>query len=206
MAVHKLDKSIGLDLILQTPGGGIAATQSLVNYLQKVFGRNIRAVVPQVALSAGTMIACSCRTILMAKHSNLGPIDPQLAGIPAYGVIREFKRACREVKKDPSRIPIWQSIIGKYMPTFISQCENAIACSNAFVENQLATGMFADDPAPTAKAKAVVKGLSDFVQNRTHDRHLHAEDCIKLGLDVQTVEEDQGYQDLLLTVHHCYIT
>ncbi len=37
MAVHKLDKSIGLDLILHTPGGGIAATQSLVNYLQKVF-------------------------------------------------------------------------------------------------------------------------------------------------------------------------
>src|SRR5579863_6363905 len=33
--VHKLDRKSGLDLILHTPGGGIAATQAIVNYLQK---------------------------------------------------------------------------------------------------------------------------------------------------------------------------
>ncbi len=53
MAVHKLDRSKGLDLILHTPGGGIAATQSIVNYLQKMFQNNIRAIVPQIAMSAG---------------------------------------------------------------------------------------------------------------------------------------------------------
>ena len=56
--VHKLDKTIGLDLILHTPGGGIAATQSIVTYLQKLFGKNIRAIVPQIAMSAGTIMAC----------------------------------------------------------------------------------------------------------------------------------------------------
>lgn len=35
MAIHRLDKSKGLDLILHTPGGNIAATQSIVNYLIK---------------------------------------------------------------------------------------------------------------------------------------------------------------------------
>lgn len=45
MAVHKLDRNKGLDLILHTPGGSIAATQSIVNYLQKMFGPDIRAVV-----------------------------------------------------------------------------------------------------------------------------------------------------------------
>src|SRR6202035_2927190 len=38
--IHKLDRNLGLDLILHTPGGGMAATQSIVNYLQKMFGRN----------------------------------------------------------------------------------------------------------------------------------------------------------------------
>jgi ClpP class serine protease len=52
--VHKLDRKLGLDLILHTPGGGIAATQSIVAYLQKMFGRDIRAFVPQIAMSAGT--------------------------------------------------------------------------------------------------------------------------------------------------------
>jgi ClpP class serine protease len=32
MAVHKLDKTKGLDLFLHTQGGSIAATQSIVNY------------------------------------------------------------------------------------------------------------------------------------------------------------------------------
>ena len=39
--IHKLDRTLGLDLILHTPGGGIAATQSIVTYLQKMFGNNI---------------------------------------------------------------------------------------------------------------------------------------------------------------------
>lgn len=42
------------------------------------------------------MIALSCRSILMGKHSNLGPIDPQVAGVPAHGIIDEFWQAKRE--------------------------------------------------------------------------------------------------------------
>src|SRR5882762_9631193 len=41
MAVHKLDKSKGLDLILHTPGGSIASTPSIVHYLQQIFDKNI---------------------------------------------------------------------------------------------------------------------------------------------------------------------
>jgi ClpP class serine protease len=41
MAVHKLDRTKGLDLIIHTPGGDIAATQSIVNYLHKMFKYNI---------------------------------------------------------------------------------------------------------------------------------------------------------------------
>ncbi len=88
-AIHQLDANLGLDLILHTPGGRIAATQSIVNYLHKKFPGNIRAIVPQIAMSGGTMIACSCQAIVMGKQSNLGPIDPQLRGLPAYGVIAE---------------------------------------------------------------------------------------------------------------------
>src|SRR5258708_540822 len=76
--VHRLDKTKGLDLILHTPGGSMAATESLVQYLRAIFGHDIRAIVPQIALSAGTMIALSCREIIMGRHSSLGPIDPQI--------------------------------------------------------------------------------------------------------------------------------
>src|SRR3989339_460057 len=53
--IHELDKSKGLDLILHTPGGDLAATESLVEYLRSIFGTNVRAIIPQLAMSAGTM-------------------------------------------------------------------------------------------------------------------------------------------------------
>jgi ATP-dependent protease ClpP protease subunit len=202
-AVHQLDRTVGLDLILHTPGGRIAATQSIVNYLHKMFKGDIRAIIPQIAMSGGTMMACSCHTVMMGTHSNLGPIDPQLRGLPAYGVIEEFKRAIKEIKKDPARVAIWQPILGKYYPTFISECENAIKWSNEFVLEQLQRTMFKGDADAKQKAIRIVKALTAYRLNKGHDRHLHYEECEKMGLKVEKIETDPEFQDLLLTVHHC---
>lgn len=203
--IHRLDRKLGLDLMLHTPGGGIAATQSLVTYLKKMFGNDIRAFVPQIAMSAGTIIACCCKEIWMGKESNLGPIDPQLAGIPAHGVVQEFKRAVREIKKDPAKVVLWQQIIGQYRPTFLGQCENAIRWSNAFVEQQLRDGMFAARSDRNTRAKKVTRALSDYAANKTHDRHFDSDTCKKMGLMVMDLESDAKLQDLVLTVHHCYM-
>ena len=206
MAVHKLDKSKGLDLILHTPGGRIDATESIVNYLHKKFSKDIRAIVPQIAMSAGTMMACSCKKIFMADHSNLGPIDPHLNGIPAKGVVDEFERAYKEIKADPAMFRVWEPILKQYRPAFLAQCEHAIKWSQQFVEDHLATIMFAADKSHgRRKAKRITKSLLDYRRNRTHARHFHLEDCKKMGLDVERIEDNPAFQDLVLTVHHCYM-
>jgi ClpP class serine protease len=51
--IHEMDRDKGLDLLLHTPGGDMAATESLVDYLRQMFGKNIRAIVPQIAMSGG---------------------------------------------------------------------------------------------------------------------------------------------------------
>lgn len=155
--VHQLDRTKGLDLILHTPGGSMAATESIVNYLHAMFDGDIRAIIPQLSMSGGTMIACACRQIVMGKQSNLGPIDPQFGGIPAEGVKEEFRRAKREIKKDPSTIPLWQVIIGKYHPTFIGECEKSIVWSKKVVATWLEKIMFADEKTAKKKAKEIVK-------------------------------------------------
>lgn len=38
--IHQLDRTKGLDLILHTPGGEVAATESLIDYLKAMFGDN----------------------------------------------------------------------------------------------------------------------------------------------------------------------
>ena len=112
-ALHGLDCSRGLDLILHTPGGSIAAAQSIIVYLREKFGRDIRAVIPHTAMSSGTIMACAAREILMARHSSIGPIDPQIRGLPAKGILEEFERAYNEITAEPGRMSVWAPILGQ---------------------------------------------------------------------------------------------
>lgn len=204
-SIHNLDRSKGLDLILHTPGGDLAAAESLVDYLRRMFETNVRAIVPQLAMSAGTMIACSCKEIVMGKQSNLGPIDPQLGGIPANGVIAEFKQAMEEVKRDPYKIPIWQSIIGKYHPSFLGSCQLSINWSEKIMNEWLMSGMLLSDPDSRSTAAKIVKGLSSSDTTFNHARHIHLEELKDFGLKIIHLEDDPILQDLVLTVHHSYM-
>ncbi len=204
-AIHDLDRTKGLDLILHTPGGETAATEAMVDYLHSMFGRDIRAIVPQLALSAGTMIACACQEIIMGKHSSLGPIDPQYKGMAAHGVIEEFTRAYQECAADQNKIPIWQPIIAKYSPTLIGECEKAIKWSNEMTTQWLQEVMFRDEKEPRAMAEKVVKELSDHALTLSHARHISSTKCKEIGLNVKPLEEDGKLQDAVLSVHHASI-
>lgn len=201
-AINGLDKTIGLDLLLHTPGGSIATTESLVEYLRSIFGTNIRVIVPQSAMSAGSMIACSSKEIIMGKHSNLGPIDPQFNGLPAHGIIEEFYRARNEIIENPSTIPVWQPIIAKYNPTIIGECEKAIAWSNQMVHQWLVTGMFADNPDKQNIAAAIVEELGSHALTLAHDRHISINKAKEIGLNVVSLEDDPELQEAVLSVHH----
>ena len=204
--IYGLDRSKGLDIILHTPGGETAATESIVDYFRRMFGNNIRAIVPQLAMSGGTMIACSCKEIIMGKQSNLGPIDPQFGGIPAYGVIEEFEKAVEEVQKNPNTIPIWQEVVRKYHPTFIGECEKAIKWSGEIVKKWLETGMFEGEEKAEEKAEKVVEVLNEHKVTKSHARHIHIDECKQMGLKICELEElEDNLQDLILSVHHSFM-
>lgn len=203
--IHKLVRKKGLDLILHTPGGDIAATESLVSYLRSMFGTDIRVIVPQLAMSAGTMIACASKQIIMGKESSLGPVDPQIGGIPAHGVIEEFTRAHAEVKADASKIPIWQPIIAKYNPTLIGECEKAVKWADEMVKEWLKTGMFKGLKTREQKANKIAKELGDHALTKNHARHLSMARCKEIGLKIYPLEKDSVLQDLVLSIHHMCI-
>lgn len=201
-AVKGLNPEKGLDLILHTQGGDTAATESLVDYLRSVFGTNIRAIIPQIAMSGGTMIACACKSIIMGKQSSLGPYDPQYGGISAHGLIEEFATAKKEVIQNPATIPIWQQIIAKYPATAIGECQKAIAWSETMMRSWLETGMFKETQDPTSIINVIIQELGDHAITLSHNRHLSAEACKKMGLRIEMMENSQKLQDAILNVHH----
>ena len=220
-ALHDLDHTKGLDLILHTPGGQTGATESIVDYLRAVCGTDIRAFVPQLALSGGTVIACGCKEIYMGKHSSLGPIDPQINRIPAHEVLEEFERAREEIKKDQGSFLVWQPILSRYDPGFIGRCKKALQMTQDMVALWLSTGMFEgedDLPAIDENGNVIVdengnqilitksSNIADILINpeifKSHDRHIRPEDCIKIGLKIRFLEDEPKLQDAVLSIHH----
>ena len=204
-AVHQMKRDKGLDLILHTPGGDIAATEALVKYLWTMFDKDIRVIVPQLAMSAGTMIACSAKQIVMGKQSSLGPIDPQIMGMPAQAILEEFQMAINNIKLDPASTPLWQQIVSRYHPSFLVECVQAINWSRTMVHGWLCENMFGGNPAMAATAQGIVNYLSDHASTATHSRHLSVDKCEEIKLKVVKLEDDPKLQDLVLTVHHAYM-
>ena len=204
-AIHGLDTTKGLDILLHTPGGEIAALESIGHYLRSKFGTDIRAIVPMISMSCGTMLACCASKIVLGKQSNLGPIDPHFGTLSCHAIIEEYEKAKTEIQANASAIQWWQFSLQKLHPTLIGECEKAIAWANEIVKNWLCTGMFLGQADGMDKANKICAELNNHQSTYAHARHIHQDKAKQIGLDIVELEEDQVFQDLVLTVHHCYM-
>jgi len=82
-----------IDLILHTPGGLVLAAEQIGRALVEHKGK-VTVFIPHYAMSGGTIIALAADEIVMDPNAVLGPIDPQIAGVPAAAILRVL-----EVKK-----------------------------------------------------------------------------------------------------------
>ncbi len=198
-AVNELDCTKGLDLVLHTPGGSPTAAEAIVNYLKDKFQKDIRVIVPQLSMSAGTMIACSAKEIVMGKQSSLGPIDPQFNGIPAYNIISEFNDAKKDLAEDPTTANYWAIILQQYPAAFLKTCYDAISLSSTLAEEWLKDNMLKNN-------QSAVNGIVEFLNSRDtnhdHGRHFNYKKCCDIGLNISLLEADQEFQDAVLALHH----
>ncbi len=205
-SIHEMDTRKGLDLILHTPGGDVHATISIVEYIKSKFGNDVRAIIPQIAMSGGTMIACSCQSIIMGKQSSLGPIDPQFGFIAAANLLAEVQTARQDILANPTLAHFWNPILSRITPSFITKCEIAIRESQDFLTRALTENMFAGYAA--ADRDLVVNRVNQLfgnLQGNSHNTHIHLDQCIDAGLNIIRLEDDNTLQDLVLTIHHCYM-
>ena len=193
-----------LDLILHSPGGSLETTEAVVSYLRSQFS-HIRVIVPQLAMSAATMIACAANEIAMGPYSFLGPTDPQLLLtmhlgqrlVPAQAILDQFDRAQRE-SADPVKLAAWLPMLGQYGPDLLEQCQSMLSLSKELVRTWLSHGIFAGqaDKAETASA-----WLSNHKNFKSHNRHI-PRDEIRRYLPVLPLEDDKHMQDLSLSIFH----
>jgi len=197
-----------LDLIVHSPGGSPEATEAIVSYIRSKYSE-VRVIVPHLAMSAATMLACSANRIVMGKHSFLGPIDPQMIldtplgrrSIPAQAILDQFDKA-KEECKDVSLLSAWVPMLGQYGPALLTQCREAQDLSKELISEWLAQYMFKDEKDATEKAKIVANRLADHKAFKTHNRHINREKARIFELWIEDLEADKILQDLVLSVFH----
>ena len=84
--LHNVTENTPIDLMLNTGGGDVDACDKLVHLIfSRVGNQQFRVIVPDMAKSAGTLMALAANEIIMSDASELGMIDPQFLMKDARG-------------------------------------------------------------------------------------------------------------------------
>ncbi len=86
-AIRKTPPGKPLEFILHTPGGLVLPAVQIARAIKAHPGKKT-VFVPHYAMSGGTLIALAADEIVLSEHAVLGPIDPQIGGLPAASVVR----------------------------------------------------------------------------------------------------------------------
>ena len=149
------------DLFIETAGGTTDATEGLVHLIQSL-APDLRVIVPNAAKSNGTLLSLAAREIVMGPSSELGPIEPSLAGIPS-SVLMEPQMA-------------QQNFTLHKLGTFAYEHSKQIAC------RLLSSGMMASRTAD--EVKEVVEQLAGRGTYKSHGSVINHQEAQNLGLNI----------------------
>ena len=200
-------KCENLDLIIHSGGGSAEATDAIVSYLRKKF-KHIRIIIPQAAMSAGTMLACSADVIVMGKQSSIGPIDPQfilqtavgVQAIPAHAILEQFKKAQEDCSANPKNLNSWLPMLSQYGPALLVRCQDQIDFGKELVGNWLKAYMFTNEGPEIPDM--IAEYLSNHGNFKTHGKHISIEKAMQIGLKIEQLESNQDFQDKVLSAFH----
>jgi ClpP class serine protease len=85
-AVRLTDPDVPIDVIIHTPGGLVLAADQIAQALLRHKAK-VTVFVPHYAMSGGTLVALAADEVAMAPNAVLGPIDPQIGGMPAASIL-----------------------------------------------------------------------------------------------------------------------
>ena len=86
-AIKGTPEDIPIDFVIHTPGGLVLAAMQIARAVE-AHKAKVTVYVPVYAMSGGTLIALAADEIVLGEFSVLGPIDPQIAGLPAASIVK----------------------------------------------------------------------------------------------------------------------
>jgi hypothetical protein len=170
-----------VDVIIHSPGGQPDATERIVYLLRNRF-QEVHFLIPHSAYSAATMLALSGDSITLHTSATLGPIDPQINGIPARSIKKGFAKFRDSVK--PDTLPAYLPLIEKYSLELLEICEDSEKLSQEMVSQWLKSYMLKEEQFD-GQIKKAVDYFADYDSHLIHSRPLILEKLRELNLNVE---------------------
>lgn len=194
------EKRARLAVILDTPGGIAEVVERMVLCIRNFYDE-VYFIVPDRAMSAGTIFAMAGDKIYMNYFSTLGPIDPQIEKdgklVPALSYLNQFNRLSE--KADDGQLNTAEyALLAKLDLGELHQFEQARALSVDLLESWLSQYKFRDwdfhsstgqpvaDEEKRTRAKEIGTVLSNNERWRSHGRGIARQtltDEIRLKID-----------------------
>jgi ClpP class serine protease len=101
-AIEPRNSNKRIAIVLDTPGGSAEVVERMVDTIRSFYDE-VAFIIPDRAMSAGTIFAMSGDSIYMDYFSRLGPIDPQVFKddrfVPALSYLIQYYRLLEKDRK-----------------------------------------------------------------------------------------------------------
>lgn len=192
-----------VDIFLVSNGGSAETTERIVRLLRGRFA-SIRYIFPANAYSAATLMGFSGDEIIMAWQGTLGPIDPQIGGIPARAILRAFETLEQRLKDEgPKALTAYVPLIEKYDLHILEICKTAEELSRELAQAWLSQYHLKID-SDDARVKEIVTFFSSYDLHKSHARSISRDQARKQGLNVVNAEDTPGLDELIRGLYHQY--
>ena len=176
------DKNKPLVLVLVS-GGGEPGSAYLIGKLCREFCNNkFIVVVPRHAKSAATLLSCAANEIHMGSLSELGPIDPQINGMPTLGLKNSVEHIASLVTKNPGASEMFARYLQRTIePVQIGYYERVAESLVQYAEKLLNKHVSTLKTSVSEIAEKLVYGYKDhgFVIDKEEATEIFGTDTIK---------------------------
>jgi len=176
-----------VDVLLHSFGGSAEVTARIVETLRNRFDE-VHFLIPHSAYSAATMLALSGDSITLQPAATLGPIDPQINGIPAANITRGFENAVNRIKENPATIPALVPLIERHTLALLEECNHATELSRDLASLWLKQYMLKDESDCNKIIEKAVKYFSDYDEHHTHGRPIGWSSLNDMGLKINLAD------------------
>lgn len=193
-------------VILETLGGVVEVAERIVDIIRHTYNE-VDFLIPDYAMSAGTVLVMAGNRIFMNYSSCLGPIDPQIVRddklVPALGYLNEYE-SLKEKSKSGDLTTVEFSLLNKLDLGELHEFQQARELSIELLTNWLSNYKFKDwdirsssgkkvtEKEKKKKAEEIADALSDNKRWHSHARMLSRTVLSELGLKIEKIEDNEN--------------